>query len=112
MDVVNRKIAVPLMALVVVLGGVVPAMGADIVVTDYDELKNAIQNVAEPGDVILVQPGTYYANEERLKIYDVGTGDPITIRGVLDEQDNMPVFTPATGIEINRGHPVLLAGGP
>ncbi len=103
MDMARRQIAVPLMALVLVLGGVVPAMGADIVVTDYDELKNAIQNVAVPGDVILVQPGTYVCTDDRLDIHNSGTlGNPITIRGVLDAQDNRPVITVQSGVRLNR----------
>lgn len=103
MDMARRQIAVPLMALVVVLGGVVPAMGADIVVTDYDELKNAIQNVAVPGDVILLQPGTYVCTDDRLDIHNSGTlGNPITIRGVLDGQGNRPVITVQSGVRLNR----------
>jgi len=103
MDVTRRTIAVPVMALVVVLGGVVSVIATEYEVTDYDELKNAIQNLADPGDVILVQPGTYVCTDDRLDIHNSGTlGNPITIRGVLDGQGNRPVITIESGLRLNR----------
>jgi len=98
----NCKWVTMILAATAVLGTALPAWAADIVVTDYAELKNAIQNVAQPGDVILVQPGTYTCTDDRLDIHTSGTlADPITIRGVLDGQGNRPVIT--TSVALNRG---------
>ena len=88
-----------------VVGGLLAATLAsatEFSVTTYAELKDAIQNLAQPGDVILVQPGTYTCTDDRLDIHNSGLpGNPITIRGVLDAQGNRPVIT--ASVKLNRG---------
>ena len=54
-----------------------------IQVSDYATLKDVLENKAEPGDVIAVQPGVYYATSARILVQRSGTPDkPIIVRGV------------------------------
>lgn len=50
----------------------------------YDQLKQVLEQEAQPGDIIEVQPGVYYATSPRIAVRACGTPDrPITIRGVI-----------------------------
>ncbi|HUW85235.1 MAG TPA: DNRLRE domain-containing protein, partial [Phycisphaerae bacterium] len=74
-----------------------------ISVCDYATLKQAVTTDAQPGDVILVQPGVYQMNEDRLSVYNAGLpGNPITIRGVMNGSQR-PILEPVPGQEVNRG---------
>ncbi|HUW82423.1 MAG TPA: Calx-beta domain-containing protein, partial [Phycisphaerae bacterium] len=73
-----------------------------ISVCDYGSLKQAITTDAQPGDVIVVQPGVYQMNESRLSFYNAGEpGNPITIRGVMNGSQR-PICEPAPGQEVDR----------
>lgn len=72
-------------------------------VTNFAELKNAIQSQATPGTTIRVHPGTYQLQDTngRLSLYNAGTaGNPIKVIGVGATR---PILEPAPGQEINRG---------
>ncbi len=71
-------------------------------VSTYAELKQALENDAEPGDVIEVQPGVYYATDSRITVNRSGTPEnPIIIRGVL-EDGRRPAID-GSRVSTNRG---------
>ncbi len=55
-------------------------------VSDLDTLEDLLQNKAEPGDVIELQPGYYYFEKDRIRCERSGTPDaPIIVRGILKD---------------------------
>jgi len=53
-------------------------------VSDYGTLKDMLENTAEPGDVLEVQPGVMYADSRRIDVKRSGTPEkPIIVRGVI-----------------------------
>ncbi len=61
-------------------------------VTDLPTLARIVGETAEPGDVIELQPGTYYPEVDRISILRSGTPDQsIVIRGVI-ENGKRPVL--------------------
>ncbi|MHC4712938.1 MAG: right-handed parallel beta-helix repeat-containing protein [Planctomycetota bacterium] len=55
-------------------------------VNDIKALTKLLAETAEPGDVIEIQPGVYYAEAKRISVLRSGTPDkPIIVRGVVKD---------------------------
>jgi len=64
--------------------GTVPVLAATHRVRDLESLARIVGEAAEPGDVIEIQPGTYYLETDRISLRRSGTPEhPIVIRGVM-----------------------------
>ena len=71
-------------------------------VSTYDQLKLALEDEAQPGDVVEVQPGVYYATSPRITVRRSGTPEkPIIIRGVM--KDGQRPAIDGTRVNTNRG---------
>jgi len=72
-------------ALAVFAALVVPvSMAATYEVSDYATLKDMLENTAEPGDILEIQPGVMYADSKRIDVMRSGTPEkPIIVRGVV-----------------------------
>ena len=73
-------------------------------------LEGALEESADPGDVIELAPGRYDLDRDRICVHRSGTPDaPIVVRGVLDEQGNRPVID-ASKVNVHRGVFVVADG--
>jgi hypothetical protein len=71
-------------------------------VSDLAALKDALETAANPGDVILLQPGVYLLDARRLAVRRSGTpGRPITLRGVV-RSGQRPVLD-GSRVNVDRG---------
>ncbi len=70
-------------------------------VATYDELKQVLENEANPGDVVEVQPGVYYATASRIAVRSGTPEAPIIIRGVM--KDGKRPAIDGTRVNTNRG---------
>jgi len=71
-------------------------------VSDLDALRRLCAAEADPGDVIEIQPGTYYLEASHIAVLRSGEpGNPITIRGVVEE-GKRPVID-ASRTNVKRG---------
>lgn len=71
-------------------------------VATYDQLKQVLENDAQPGDIVEVQPGVYYATSPRITVNRSGTPEkPITIRGVM--KDGRRPAIDGSRVNTNRG---------
>lgn len=71
-------------------------------VSDLAALKNALETTANPGDVILLQPGVYLLDARRLAVRQSGTPRrPITLRGVV-RSGQRPVLD-GSRVNVDRG---------
>lgn len=71
-------------------------------VSDLKELNALCSTRANPGDVIELQPGTYYLEESRISVLRCGEpGKPIIIRGVVKDGE-VPVID-ASRVNVKRG---------
>jgi hypothetical protein len=79
-----------------------PAAGATRPIRDLAALKHALENSAEPGDLLLLQPGVYALDTARLSVRRSGTPErPITLRGVV--RDGQRPVLDGSRANINRG---------
>jgi hypothetical protein len=71
-------------------------------VSDLTALKDALENTAGPGDVLLLQPGIYHLDARRLAVRRSGTPTrPITLRGV-SRGGRRPVLD-GSRVNVDRG---------
>ncbi len=71
-------------------------------VSTYDELKLALEEQANPGDIIEIQPGVYYATSHRIHVGRSGTPEqPIIVRGVI--RDGQRPVIDGSRVSTNRG---------
>ncbi|MBE9565146.1 MAG: hypothetical protein IMF16_00145, partial [Proteobacteria bacterium] len=71
-------------------------------VSDLETLQRLCAEVANPGDVIEIQPGTYYLDTPRISVLRSGEpGNPIIIRGVV--RDGRPPVIDASRVNVKRG---------
>jgi hypothetical protein len=78
-------------------------------VASYAQLKQILEQDAQPGDIIEVEPGIHYATSPRITVNMSGTPDkPITIRGVIKD-GRRPVIDGAR-VNTNRGLIVFPVG--
>jgi hypothetical protein len=71
-------------------------------VSDLDALQELCSETAEPGDVIEIQPGTYYLDRSHIPVTRSGEpGNPIIIRGRV-EDGKRPVID-ASRVNVKRG---------
>jgi Right handed beta helix region len=71
-------------------------------VADLAALKDVLENSANPGDVILLQPGVYAVDVPRLSVRRSGTPErPITLRGVV-RGEQRPVLD-GSAVNVQRG---------
>jgi len=71
-------------------------------VSDLDTLQTLCSERAEPGDVIEIQPGTYYLETSHISVTRSGEpGNPIIIRGVVND-GKRPVID-ASRVNVKRG---------
>ena len=94
-----------LMVVIALLGVCALAAGARAAtykVSDLDTLERLCAEEANPGDVIEIQPGTYYLDRPRIAVLRSGEpGKPITIRGVR-EGGRTPTID-ASKVNVKRG---------
>lgn len=84
----------------VTLAGV--AQGETRTVSDLATLKDLLENRANPGDVLLLQPGVYLLDAPRLSVRRSGTPErPITLRGVL--KDGQRPVLDGSAVNVQRG---------
>lgn len=71
-------------------------------VADLAALKDVLENTANPGDVILLQPGVYPVDVPRLSVRRSGTSErPIILRGVV-RGGQRPVLD-GSAVNVQRG---------
>ena len=71
-------------------------------VATYDQLKRILEQEAQPGDVIELQPGIYYATSSRITVNMSGTPEkPIILRGVI--RDGRRPAIDGSRFNTNRG---------
>lgn len=71
-------------------------------VADLAALKDVLENTANPGDVILLQPGVYSVDVPRLSVRRSGTPErPITLRGAV-RGGQRPVLD-GSAVNVQRG---------
>jgi len=71
-------------------------------VATYDQLKQVLENDAQPGDIVEVQNGVYYATSPRITVRKSGTPEkPIIIRGVI--RDGRRPAIDGARVNTNRG---------
>ena len=71
-------------------------------VGDIDTIADILENKADPGDVVEIQPGTYMMDRKKISILRSGTPDaPIIVRGVIKD-GKRPVFD-GSEFNIQRG---------
>ena len=71
-------------------------------VSDFDTLQTLCSETAEPGDVIEIQPGTYYLDRSHIPVTRSGEpGNPIIIRGLVKD-GKRPVID-ASRVNVKRG---------
>jgi hypothetical protein len=71
-------------------------------VTSYDQLKRVLEEEAQPGDIVEVEPGIYYATSPRITVKMSGTPEkPIIVRGVI--RDGRRPAIDGARINTNRG---------
>jgi len=83
--------------------GTPPAPSAAVrKVATYDQLKRTLEQEAQPGDVIELQPGVYYATSPRITVNMSGTPEkPIIVRGVI--RDGRRPAIDGSRVNTNRG---------
>jgi hypothetical protein len=78
------------------------AYGETYKVSDLKTLNALCAERANPGDVIELQPGTYYLEESRIAVLRSGEpGKPIIIRGVV--KNGKPPVIDASRVNVKRG---------
>jgi len=71
-------------------------------VSDLDTLQTLCAETAEPGDVIEIQPGTYYLDRSHIPVTRSGEpGNPIIIRGLVKEGKRPAID--ASRVNVKRG---------
>ena len=71
-------------------------------VASYDQLKRVLEEEAQPGDIVEVAPGIYYANSPRITVKMSGTPEkPIIVRGII--QDGRRPAIDGARVNTNRG---------
>jgi hypothetical protein len=73
-------------------------------------LEGALEEAANPGDIIELAPGRYELDRDRICVHRSGTPDaPIIVRGILDEEGRRPVID-ASKVNVHRGVFVIADG--
>jgi hypothetical protein len=98
----HRHMLMVVIALLGVCSSAVAARAATYKVSDLDTLERLCAEEANPGDVIEIQPGTYYLDRPRIAVLRSGEpGNPITIRGV--RRDGKTPTIDASKVNVKRG---------
>jgi hypothetical protein len=97
-----RELTAGLIAFVAVLLCAGAAFATTYKVSDMATLRELCAEKAEPGDVIEIQPGTYYLDVSHIPVLRSGEpGKPVTIRGVVKD-GKRPVID-ASRVNVKRG---------
>ena len=91
-----------MVVLAVLLVAAAPSSAETFRVKDLQTLNDLCANKANPGDVIEIEPGTYYLDTPRIQVLRSGEpGKPITIRGVV--KDGKPPVIDGSNVNVKRG---------
>jgi hypothetical protein len=97
-----REAMLLVMALAMLIGLATAGAAATYKVSDLKTLQELCSEKALPGDVIEIQPGTYFLETPRISVLRSGEpGKPITIRGVV--KDGKRPIIDASRTNVKRG---------